>query len=68
MPTCVRLDVSTRAMPKSATLSTPWLGDDQVRRLDVAMHDAAGVRELERVQQLVHQRDELREVEASRGG
>ena len=41
MPVIVRFDVSMRAMPKSATLSAPVGREDQVRRLDVAMDDAA---------------------------
>ena len=39
-------------------------GQDQVGRLDVAMHDAARVREFERLQELRRDRDELPELEA----
>jgi len=63
MPIVVRLDVSTRAMPKSATLSVPLGVENQVGRLDVAMNDAALVRKIERLQQLGHDGDDLRQVE-----
>jgi hypothetical protein len=36
---------------------------DQVRRLDVAMHDPAIVRVLQRLQELRHDRDDLRQLE-----
>ena len=39
---------SCRATPKSITLTVAVLGDHHVRRLDVAVHDAAPVREVQR--------------------
>ncbi len=39
-------------------------GHDQIRRLHVAVHDTALVREVQRQQQLRHDRDDLAEIEA----
>ena len=50
---------STRAMPKSVTLTRPVLADQHVGRLHVAVDDAAPVRVLERVEELAEDRDRL---------
>ena len=52
VPTCVRSEDSTCAMPKSATLAVPSASDEDVRRLDVAVDDAQLVRVAERRQDL----------------
>ncbi len=44
-----RRDIASLAMPKSSTLAWPRSGDEDIRRLDVAMNDAAGVRGVEAI-------------------
>ena len=51
-------------MPKSAIFAWPGAGQHDVGRLDVAMHDAALVAELQAGQQVLHDADRVGEREA----
>ena len=54
VPACVIELLSIRAMPKSAIFAWPCAGQHDVGRLDVAMHHAALVAELQPGQQVLH--------------
>ena len=56
-PVSVMSDAPARAIPKSVTLTRPVVVDQHVVRLDVAVHDAALVREARRAQDLQHDVD-----------
>ena len=58
-----RCEPWTRAMPKSMIFSRPAVGDDHVRRLDVAMDDAHRVRVGKAVGRLADDRERLLDIE-----
>lgn len=63
VPVSVKSDDSSRAMPKSTTLSDPFRKQKDVGRLEVPVHDPVLVRVRQRAKQLRHDPDGVVECE-----